>query len=178
MAGAAPPIALKLRPERSVGFLITDVSHLLRRNFNRRAHALGLSQAQWRALAHISRDEGLKQGELAERLEIQPITLTRLIDRMQAAGWVERRQDPHDRRAARLYLTEKAQPVLAQIQRAAAAMLDEALGGLSAAERRQLVETLCTMKNNLADAEAAAGGSEDQATTSNGRRHTKAERAR
>jgi len=150
-----------VHPERSVGFLITDVSHLLRRNFNRRAQALGLSQAQWRALAHLSRDEGLKQSALAERLEIQPITLTRLIDRMEAAGWVERRPDPTDRRAMRLYLTARAQPVLSEMQRAAAGMLDEALRGLSVGERRQLVDALCQMKRNLSDLEGSTAPEPD-----------------
>src|SRR5690606_6159395 len=144
-----PPIPPTVQPERSVGFLITDVSHLLRRNFNRRAQTLGLSQAQWRALAHPARDAGLKQSALAERPEIQPITLTRLIDRMEAAGWVERRPDPNDRRAVRLYLTSQAQPVLAEMQRAAARMLDEALRGLSVDERLKLVDALCKMKRNL-----------------------------
>jgi len=115
-----------------------------------------LSQAQWRALAHLARDEGLKQSALAERLEIQPITLTRLIDRMEAAGWVERRSDPADRRAVRLYLTPRAEPVLAEMQRAAAGMLDEALRGLTADERLNLIDALCKMKRNLSEAEGPA----------------------
>ena len=125
----------------------------MRRSFNRRAQALGLSQAQWRALVHLARDEGLKQTVLAERLEIQPITLTRLIDRMEAAGWVERRPDPNDRRAVRLYLTSQVQPVLAEMRQAAERILDEAMRGLSADERAKLVETLCRMKQNLSASE-------------------------
>lgn len=105
---------------------------------------------------HLRRDEGSSQAALAERLEIQPITLTRLIDRMQAAGWVERRQDPQDRRVLRLYLTAQAEPVLAEIQKRAKAMLGEALAGLSDEQRAQLVDALCTMKQNLSGAKAIA----------------------
>lgn len=143
-------------PKRSVGFLIKDVSHLLRRNFNRRVQTLGLTQAQWRALAHLSRSEGMNQACLAENLEVQPITLARLIDRMQAAGWVERRTDPDDRRAVRLYLTEKSQPILAEMDQIGSEVIEEAMAGVSATARKHLVETLCKMKLNLSAADAAA----------------------
>lgn len=131
-----------------------------------------MSQAQWRALAHLARDEGLKQSALAERLEIQPITLTRLIDRMEAAGWVERRSDAVDRRAVRLYLTARAEPVLAELQQAAAGMLDEALRGLSVDERLALVNALCAMKKNLSDMEGTAV----PAPESRKRRHVRRDR--
>ncbi|HEX6994923.1 MAG TPA: MarR family transcriptional regulator [Gammaproteobacteria bacterium] len=150
----------------------------MRRNFNRRAHALGLSQAQWRALAHLARNEGLKQSALAERLEVQPITLTRLIDRMEAAGWVERRPDPNDRRAVRLYLTTQAQPVLAEMQRAATGMLDEALRGLSVEDRLQLVDALCRIKRNLSDVEGPAVPGLDSRKKPDVRRATKKRDAR
>ena len=92
-------------PYQGVGALLVEVGRLLRRNFNRRAQELGLTQAQWQALAHLSRKQGINQACLADLLEVQPITLARLIDRLAAAGWVERRPDPADRRAQRLYLT-------------------------------------------------------------------------
>src|SRR3546814_9002902 len=79
-------------PDRSLGFLLNDVSRLMRRNLNRRVQALGLTQSQWRALAYLSRQEGINQATLADTLEVQPITLARLIDRLEAAGWVERRR--------------------------------------------------------------------------------------
>src|SRR3546814_4821449 len=88
-------------PDRSLGFLLNDVSRLMRRNLNRRVQALGLTQSQWRALAYLSRQEGINQVTLADTLEVQPITLARLIDRLEAAGWVERRRHPSDRRAVR-----------------------------------------------------------------------------
>ncbi|HEU4618380.1 MAG TPA: MarR family transcriptional regulator [Gammaproteobacteria bacterium] len=143
-------------PQRSTGFLITDVSHLLRRSFNRRVQDLGLTQAQWRAIAHLSRCEGMNQAALAEHLEVQPITLARLVDRMEAAGWVERRTDPGDRRAVRLYLTEKCQPILAEMHDRAAKMLEEAFVGVTATAQRHLLEALCKIKQNLSSAEAAA----------------------
>ena len=87
--------------KRSFGFLLHDVSRLLRTSFDRHARTIGLTRAQWRVLAHLSRNEGIKQVGLADILEIQPITLARLLDRLGADGWVERRPDPSDRRVKR-----------------------------------------------------------------------------
>jgi DNA-binding MarR family transcriptional regulator len=143
---------------QSLGFTLNDVSQLMRRNFTRRAQALGLSQAQWRALAYLSRQEGVNQVTLAESLEIQPITLTRLIDRLQKAGLVTRRPDPDDRRAVRLYLTAKAQPLLDRMWLIAAETREEAMAGLPEAGRKALMETLHRMKQNLIEAETAATG--------------------
>ena len=98
-----------LRPEelkRSFGFLIGDVSRLLRKSFDRHARTIGLTRAQWRVLAHLSRNEGVKQSELADILEINPITLARLLERLGTDNCVERRMDPTDKRARRLFLTE------------------------------------------------------------------------
>ena len=141
--------------DRTVGFLINDVARLLRRNFDRRVHSLGLTQAQWRAIAHLSRDPGLRQAALAERLEVKPITLARLVDRMEAAGWVERNDDPNDRRASRLHLTPKSAPIITQMQERAAETLEETFAGLSAPQRRQLTSVLERMKRNLLAAESA-----------------------
>jgi MarR family transcriptional regulator for hemolysin len=147
------------RSDRSVGFLLADVSRMLRRNFDHRVHDLGLTQAQWRAIAQLSREQGLKQVVLAERLEVKPITLARLVDRLEAAGWVKRRPDPRDRRATRLYLTAKSQPILSDLHERAAETLEEALDGVSATQRRQLISALSKMKNNLS---AAASTQEAQ----------------
>lgn len=144
-------------PERSAGFLISDVARLLRRNFNRRVQRLGLTQSQWQALAHLSRNEGINQVSLAEILEVQPITLARLIDRMEAAGWVERRRDPNDRRAVRLYLGTKVQPVLSEMREIAAGVREEAMSGLSEEQRERLLGTLRQMKRNLLTAESRTG---------------------
>ena len=140
-------------PDQSIGFLINDVARLLRRNFDRRVRPLDLSQAQWQALAYLSRQEGVNQITLAESLEIQPITLARLIDRLQEAGWVERRPDPADRRAFKLYLTPMAQPLLSQMWSIAMETREDALSGLSVAARSDLIATLRTVKSNLLAAE-------------------------
>jgi MarR family transcriptional regulator, transcriptional regulator for hemolysin len=144
------------RPEKGLGFLLADVSRLLRRDFDRRVRDLGMTQAQWRAIAHLSREEGINQTTLAERLEIKPITLTRLIDRMQAAGWVRREADASDRRAQKLYLTPKAAPILDELHTRADAMLAALTVGVPVAARRQLIATLDQLKLNLLAAEKAA----------------------
>lgn len=140
-------------PERSLGFLLGDVTRLLRRNFQRRAQALGLSLAQWQALAYLSRQEGVNQVTLAESLEIQPITLARVIDRLQEMGLVDRRPDPDDRRATRLYLTAAAASLLARAWEIGAETREEALAGLPEARREALIEALGWIKRNLLAAE-------------------------
>src|SRR3546814_15350494 len=106
------PIRPRTKSGWDVGFLIGDASRMLRRIFNERVTPLGLTQAQWRALVHLSRNEGLNPVSLAELLEVQPITVARLIDNLVAAGLVERRPDPNDRRPQRLFLPNQATPVL------------------------------------------------------------------
>jgi MarR family transcriptional regulator, transcriptional regulator for hemolysin len=136
-------------PERSIGALITDLSRLVRRTFNRHLRDSELTQSQWQAIAYLRRWEGINQAALAELMEIQPITLARLIDRMTAAGWVERRPDPNDRRAVRLFLTDKAQPILANMRAAGTLFQEQALAGVDADERQQLIGLLGRIKTNL-----------------------------
>ena len=155
--------------ERSLGFLVADVARLLRRSMDRRLQALGLTQAQWRAIIHLSRNEGMTQATLAERLEIQPITLTRLLDRMESAGWVERRTHPADRRAMQLYLTAQSQPILEEMHARAADTLTEATRGVAPRAQRQLVTTLEQMKRNLLAAEVTAAQPDQSGTTRHGR---------
>jgi MarR family transcriptional regulator for hemolysin len=135
--------------QRNFGFLLSDISRLFRREFNRRAGDLDLTQAQWRALAHLSRQEAVHQAALAERLEIQPITLARQLDRLEAAGWVERRPDPDDRRAVRLHLTPEAKPLIDRITALAAEIRGEAMAGLAAPDRERLLDALCAVRTNL-----------------------------
>lgn len=140
-------------PRKSFGFLLQDTARLMRRNFNRRIQeeGLGLTQAQWQALAHISAREGLSQTALADILEAQPITVARLIDRMEAAGWVERRPDPNDRRAVCLYLQRKAQPILNRMWQLAAETRAEATKGFTEKERELLIDVLMRMRQNLCE---------------------------
>jgi len=168
-------------PYRSVGFLVSDLSRLMRRNFNRRLQSLGLTQAQWRAIAHLSRHEGMTQIALADALEVQAITLARLIDRMESAGWVERRNHPQDRRAVQLYLTSKCEPLLEEMHRRASETISEAMSGIGATEQKQLLETLHQMKANLAAAENATADNHEPRNGTNtdvGRKATKLYRAR
>jgi len=162
------------RPEKGLGFLLADVSRLLRRDFDRRVRDLGMTQAQWRALAHLSRDEGINQTTLAERLEIKPITLTRLIDRMQASGWVRREADPSDRRSIRLFLTPRSKPILDELQNRADSTLTALTIGISLADRHQLIATLEQLKLNLIAAEKAADALTQQGKEDNVRQQSQA----
>jgi len=140
------------QPEQHLGFLLFEVLRLLRRNFGRRVQ---LTQTQWRALAFLSRNEGINQAGLADLLEVRPITLARLIDRMEESGWVERRRDPVDRRAVCLYLTGQAGPLLEELTSHNHETLELALSGICDKSQKQLINTLNTIKNNLLAAELA-----------------------
>lgn len=140
------------QPQQHLGFLLFEVLRLLRRNFSRRVQ---LTQVQWRALAFLSRNEGINQAGLADLLEVRPITLARLIDRMEEAGWVERRRDPGDRRAVRLYLTVQAGPLMEELTIHNRETLELALNGVSDKAQKQLINTLNTIKNNLLATELA-----------------------
>jgi DNA-binding MarR family transcriptional regulator len=150
-------------PERSFGFLLHDISRLMRKRFERRARAIGLTRAQWSVLANVARKEGINQTALAEILEIEPITLVRQIDRLEAAGWIERRLDPADRRVRLLFLTESAQPILERMRELGAATRAETLAGLTPAEQEALIDTLIGIKANLSALEAANQAAENPA---------------
>ena len=137
--------------DKNIAFVLSDVSRLMRKRFDKRAAKLGLTRAQWRVLAHIGLQEGINQTASADILEVENITLGRHIDRLQDAGWVERRRDPMDRRAWRLYVTEKAHPTLSQMQQISLETRAEALQGLSAAESDALLNALLRLKSNLLD---------------------------
>jgi DNA-binding MarR family transcriptional regulator len=140
-----------INPDRNLGALLSELSRLVSRNFNVRVRHFGLTQPQWQALAILSRREGMRQAELAELLKVQPISLGRLIDRIEIAGWVERRPDPTDRRAIQLYLTSKAEPILDEMSAAAAASYEVAFTDFDESQREQLFELLNRMKTNLRD---------------------------
>jgi DNA-binding MarR family transcriptional regulator len=148
----------------SFGFLLHDIARLLRKKFDQRARSLGLSRAQWQVLVHLARHEGINQSGLAEILEIENITLGRLVDRMEEAGWVERRPDPRDRRARLLYTTEKVAPVMERMRALAEATRNEALAGLGAAERDALTATLLHVRGNLSERPGRNGDGEGDGT--------------
>ncbi|MFL6301934.1 MAG: MarR family winged helix-turn-helix transcriptional regulator, partial [Candidatus Sulfotelmatobacter sp.] len=101
--------------ERDLAFTINDVARLLRTCADQKAAQFGMSRAKWAVLARMERFEGLKQAELADMLDLQPISLTRLLDSLCEGGLIERRADPEDRRAKRLFLTPAARPLLARL---------------------------------------------------------------
>jgi MarR family transcriptional regulator for hemolysin len=136
---------------RSLGFVLGDASRLIRKRFDLRARELGLTRAQWRVLARLRRREGINQRDLAEILEIENITLTRHIDRLEEKGFVERRRDPADRRAWNLYLNDKVQPVLDRMRELSVITRKEALRGFSDAESEQLIDQLLRIKSNILD---------------------------
>ena len=142
---------------RGFGFLVRDVSRLNARNFERHATSLGLTLAQCRALCYVQRFEGASQARLAEWSDTDPMTLGRVLLRMEADGYIERQPDPTDGRAHNLFLTAKAAPVLDRIWRLADRSLGEALSGLDNAERAQLLSLLGRVRDNLDTALAGAG---------------------
>lgn len=143
-------------PQRSIGFLMHDISRLMRRNFTRRTRELGLTQGQWQALKYLSWREGTNQAALADLMDIQPITLARLIDRLQEAGLVERRPDPSDRRSVRLHLTDAASPLLDELSRRANETKADLLDGIPQETQDQVIDALETMRSNLIARDAEA----------------------
>jgi DNA-binding MarR family transcriptional regulator len=141
----------KLDLDHSFGFLVNDVARLFGQRFSHNGRRLGLTRAQCRTLGYLARNEGINQAGLADLLEIRPMTLGRQIDRMEEAGWLERRPDPADRRARRLYLTGKARPILGRILSVANVTRDEALALLSPAEAEQLTDLLSRVHETLSD---------------------------
>ena len=134
---------------RNFGFLLNDVARLMRTAYDRRIRKLGLTRAQWWVLTHLYRSNGVTQTELAETLEIEKPTLGRLLDRLEAKGWVRREHDASDRRVWRVHLTEEVEPALRTMRKIAAELRRDALTGISAAERERFVDTLLAIKENL-----------------------------
>jgi MarR family transcriptional regulator, transcriptional regulator for hemolysin len=135
--------------EHYIGYSITDVGRLLRTVFERRVRAFGLTRAQWLVIARVHQRPGLSQSEAADLLEIEKAPAGRLIDRMEAKGWLERRSDPKDRRLKRLHLTGEGKRIHAAIWPIAEATVDAALASLTLAERRNLTSLMKRIKLEL-----------------------------
>ena len=135
--------------DRNLGFLLHDVARLMRKRFEQNARDLGLTRSQCAVLAHLARNEGIQQSALADILEVEPITLTRLLDRLEGLGLVERGLHPTDRRIRLLRLTDAARPKIAEILGVGALTRGEALEGVPEAVREHLFDVLSTMKANL-----------------------------
>jgi MarR family transcriptional regulator for hemolysin len=149
--------------ERDLMILLHDVARTMRTRFDQKARASNaMTRAQWIILSRLARQPGMSQNELATVCEVEPITVGRLIDRLEARGMVERRGDPTDRRVRRLHLLPAAKPVLETISRAKDAMGQLATAGLDEKTRETLIDALLAIKENLANepadsAFAAAG---------------------
>jgi MarR family transcriptional regulator for hemolysin len=135
--------------QREFAFLINDVGRLLRTYADQQARQFGMTRAQWAVLARLEYAEGLKQSELAELLDLQPITLTRLVDRLCTNGLIERRADPADRRAKRLYLTAQARPLMNRLADLGENIMATVLEGLDAAKIEQMTADLSGVRDNL-----------------------------
>jgi len=134
---------------REIAVNLMDVARMLRTYADQRARQFGISRAQWVVLMRLDRSEGLKQSELAEILDLSPISLTRLLDRLAENGLIERRDDPNDRRANRLYLTPAERPLLEQLSKLGNDMMDTVLDGLDGKANDRLLRDLALMKDNL-----------------------------
>ena len=132
-----------------LGFVLADTARIVRRNVDRQARAIGLSRAQWAMLSRIARNEGLRQVDLASEMEMEPISIARMVDKLQAAGFVERRPDPADRRAYRIYLLPAAEPMLEKVRAIALGVIEPALAHLKPAEVEALLATLEGVRTNL-----------------------------
>jgi DNA-binding MarR family transcriptional regulator len=135
--------------EHYIGYTITDVSRLIRTVFERRVRSYGLTRAQWMVIARVHRRPGLSQSEIADLLEIEKAPAGRLIDRMEAKGWLERRADPKDRRINRLHLTAGGKRIHKAIWPVAEATVDAAMAGLSREDRKTLTALMTRVKLRL-----------------------------
>ncbi len=142
-----PPVSIER--QRNFGFLVRDVSRLFVAVFERSARELGLTLPQCKVLGHLARNEGISQARLAELSDTDPMTLVRILDRMQQDRWIERRPDPADRRAHRLYLSETVRPVLNRMWNIADQVRDDALVSLNTTEREQLMGMLERLHGTL-----------------------------
>src|SRR4051794_6412930 len=147
---------------REILFTISDVGRLLRTYADQKARRFGQTRAQWAVLLRLERREGLKQSDLAEDLDIQPITLTRLVDRLCDNGLIERRPDPNDRRAKRLYLTPAARPLLDRIQTQVEEIAGTVFAGVDPAAVGILLTQLGLARENLRQAIAGKTPPQDE----------------
>lgn len=135
--------------ERNLGFIIHDIARLMRLDFERRVRTAGVTRAQWFVLAHLIRADGQTQTALAEETDMEKAALGKLLDRLEYGGWIERRHDPADRRAKRIFKTSKVDPLIDIMHGASISLYESALEGLNANARERLVNDLVAVKKNL-----------------------------
>ena len=139
----------RLKESRRFGFLLRDVTRLYVQRFEQHAAALGLTLAQCKALMRLADCEGVSQVRLSELTDLDPMTLVRILDRMESEGWLERRKDPRDRRVRCLYLTSKAKPLLDDIRGLIDVVWEEAFAGISKQKSELVMELLDTVRGNF-----------------------------
>ncbi len=132
----------------TIPFEIGETGHVLRKAFDRLAVGLGVTRAQWKVLFKLTRTPGLRQVELADMLELEPITLCRIVDRLEEAGLVERSRDPDDRRAWRLHVTVQAQPLVDKLQAIGAKLVDQAFAGIDPKDIETTRKVLARAREN------------------------------
>lgn len=137
---------------REFAFTLNDVARMLRTYADHKAAQFGITRAQWVVLVRLDRSEGLKQSELAEVLDLQPISLTRLLDKLAECGLIERRPDPVDRRAKRLFLTPAARPLLEKLGNLGEDLMTTALAGVEPDSVERMIAQLGIVKENLRQA--------------------------
>jgi MarR family transcriptional regulator for hemolysin len=137
---------------REFAFILNDVARMLRTYADHKAAQFGITRAQWVVLVRLDRSEGLKQSELAEVLDLQPISLTRLLDKLAECGLIERRADPVDRRAKRLFLTPAARPLLEKLGDLGEELMATALIGVAPDSVERMIGELGIVKENLRQA--------------------------
>ena len=148
--------------ENSFGFILSDISRLARKEFDRRVRDLRLTRAQWLVLVHLDRRPGCTQSDLAEAMQMQKITVSRHAGRLVRAGWIERRDHSEDRRAYHLYVSRKAEPIIEQLTALADRLRAEIMRGLAAPRRDALVADLLHIKSNLLRMDADARRRSDE----------------
>ena len=132
----------------TVPFEIGETAHALRKAFDRLAVGLGVTRAQWKVLFKLTRTPGLRQVELADMLDLEPITLCRIVDRLEEGGLVERSRDPEDRRAWRLHVTAKAQPLIDKLQAVGANLVEQAFSGIDPRDIEITRQVLARVREN------------------------------
>lgn len=137
--------------DENESLLIHDIARLIKKRFDRRVRGLALTRSQWQAVGTLRRNPGFSQAQLADRLDVEPITVARTVDRLERAGWIERRPDARDRRIKRLYLTARVKDVVSRMRALAIETRSEAIGGLTKQEHKQLVKLLQRVKANLCE---------------------------
>lgn len=133
----------------TVGSLIHEIDRLVKKRFDRFAETTGMSRAQWQVLARVAKQEGVNQATLADLVSVEPITICRMVDRLEALGLVERRPDPNDRRARLIHMTEAARPGLERMKAVAQALFAEVLEGITPEEEAILFRLLSRIHTNL-----------------------------